>query len=73
MELIVYAVVFVAALVVFSVLVVKAFASFPADVLRRGEHAGRFADLGVAQVSSSGTPAAGSRVSTFEVPKARAA
>lgn len=73
MEVFVYAVYLLIGLAAFSVLEVTLFARLPADVLRRGQRAGRFADLGVAQASSSTTPAAGSRVTTFDAPKARAA
>ena len=73
MELLVYMVYLVGILAAFSALVVFIYASVPVKVLMRGEHAGRFADLGAAQVRTRGTPSAGSRLATLDVPIARAA
>ena len=73
MEVIVYTVYLVGILAAFSALVVSLYAAVPAEVLMRGEHAGRFADLGATPADSPGTPSAGSRLTTFELPKARAA
>jgi hypothetical protein len=73
MELVVYTVLFIGLLASFSVIVVFGFARIPIDVLKRGEHARRFADLGSARVHSPGKPAAGSPLTGFDVPKAHAA
>lgn len=73
MEAFVYAVYVVGFLAAFSALVVFAFASLPASIVGRGQNAGRFAGLGSAQTGPQSTPAAGSRVTSFDIPKARAA
>jgi uncharacterized membrane protein len=73
MEVIVYAVYLVGILAAFSALVVRIFAAVPTEVLSRGEHGGRFADLGAAAAATYRTPNGGSRRTTFDLPKARAA
>ena len=73
MELVVYTVYLLGILTAFSALVVFIYASVPVKVLMRGEHAGRFADLGAAQMRTSGTPSAGSRLATVDLPRAHAA
>jgi hypothetical protein len=73
MEVIVYAMYLIGILAAFSVLVVRVYASLPADVLIRGEHAGRFADLGAAQAAARGKPTGGSRLTALGMPKARTA
>jgi hypothetical protein len=73
MELVVYTVYLVGILAAFSALVVSIYASVPIAVLMRGEHAGRFADLGEKQVRTRGTSSAGGRLATLDVSSARAA
>jgi hypothetical protein len=73
MEVIVYAAYLIGFLSVFSALVVFAFASLPANVLKRGANAGRFAGLGVVEAGMTGTPGKGTRLTTYDVPKAHAA
>ena len=73
MELVVYMVYLLGILAAFSALVVFVYASVPTKVLMRGERAGRFADLGLDGANPRGTPGAGSRLTTFDLPRARAA
>ena len=73
MEVVVYAVYLLGILAAFSALVVFAYASIPTRVFMRGEHAGRFADLGTDSMNPRGTPGAGRRVTRFDLPRAHAA
>lgn len=73
MELFVYMVYLIGALAAISALIVRLYALVPTDVLMRSEHAGRFAELGAGQAAKRSTPSAGSRLTSFDLPKARAA
>jgi hypothetical protein len=73
MEVFVYFVYLIGILAAFSALIVRVFASLPTELVVHGEHAGRFADLGAPQAAKGRKTMSGGRVTTIDVPKARAA
>jgi hypothetical protein len=73
MEAFVYTVYMLGLLAAFSVLVVRVLAALPVEVLIRGEHGGRYADLAAAAAGRATPQMADAKLTDFEVTKARAA
>lgn len=73
MEVFVYSIYLIGILATFAALIVNLYALVPTAVLMRGEHAGRYADLGASQATKAPVSWIGRRAATVDVPRARAA
>jgi hypothetical protein len=73
MEAFVYAVYLIGVLAAFSAIVVRVLASLPTNILIRGEHGGRFSGLWAAPDATAAAPVAETKLTTFDIPRARAA